>query len=418
MPLLRLAAGLLAGVACGPDNAHSDSSSSGTTGNQTESSSEGSTQGGSTGTSDPPRCEELRVHDGDLMVTGETDPDSLRCLRAVTGIIWVTGVAWADLTPLVDLETAGGLGVYENPSLRSLAGLENLKECGSIGLNDNPALESLTGLSGLTSVGGIGVSGNAKLTSLDGLGNLNGFTVAGSGLTLRNNAVLAGVEALGRASAWDTSAMERIRIESNPMLTDLGPLASALAGDLSNVDAEITYNPALANIAVLQGVTALKSLRIEGASGDDGELLHLENLGDLADLAEVEGDLFLAGTDQVTTLAGLAKLERVGGSLTIGTCGRGQVPALPSPNVALTSLAGLENLREVSGLVIDANSALEDITGIMPLLMADDDVGPVDIGGCPSIPREQLEEFCGAIGEPDLSRCYGCGPDDPPPEGP
>jgi hypothetical protein len=125
----------------------------------------------------------------------------------VTGTLQITGPDIADLTPLSDLTTIGGLlKVTNNPPLESLDGLSGITSVGivcyppvfsgclSINVSNNAALTNIDALGNLTGTAGeVEIMDNPLLTNLDGL---SGMVTIGRGLLIIRNQSLVQIDGL------------------------------------------------------------------------------------------------------------------------------------------------------------------------------------------------------------------------------
>lgn len=183
----------------------------------------------------------------------------------------------------------------------SLEGLEALEEVtGRLQIEDNLRLQSLQGLSGLRTVGRLDVARNHGLSSLEGLEGLESART----LSLQNNR--------GLAALVDFSALthlENLEISFNPLLTEIAGFEGIH---------EISGTVLLGGMAEPDGFVALPGLQnLERVGAFHLRTNRLMDLSDLAALQEVERELILSNGMELTSLAGLEGLERIGGMLMI-----------------------------------------------------------------------------------------------------
>lgn len=318
--------------------------------------------------------EQLREVGGGLMLVGNTIPD----LDPLSGLSQICeDDQCEDLGALLleddpALENMRGLrGVsMSGPSARgvrvhiretgltSLEGLENFTTLGQLTVQDNPDLTDLTGLSGLTELSGwLKLSGNG-LTSLHGLESLgtlwtlelaeegvvdlqglSGLTQVGGRLYIlytRELISLDGLENLVSVGEW-------IWLEGNEALSDISALSNITTlqggedydpyGGGSTIYALVVLdNPALTSLHGLESITELTGdVHISGVA--------LEDLGGLAGLVSVGGNLYIYLNDVLPTLAGLEQLRTIEASLVIAA------------NAQLYDVSALYGLEEVGSSV-------------------------------------------------------------------
>lgn len=202
-----------------------------------------------TATQDTDPCPDgTTVHEGDARVSNTDDVAALRCVREITGGLYVESDALTNLDGLEALErvengvrfdatvnlvsieglrgltSAGDLSISGALSLPSLAGLEHLATVRSVGIANNTVLVSVQALASISHLeGGLSVVGNFSLTSLDGL---QGLTAIDSGLQIGLNANLGSIDALDGLSSLGGV----MTVMSNPFLcqSDVDALAARL----------------------------------------------------------------------------------------------------------------------------------------------------------------------------------------------
>ena len=233
-------------------------------------------------------------------------------------------------------------------------------------LTDNPDVQGileLLGLGALRSVGGlfIDIADGSRVAALDILPALQ--TVSGAGLQVLGARQVGA--APGLASLRTVDGQLFLVATQLPNLVDFGRLAGVS-------DSAILINNH--NLTSLAGLGALKSV--------GGQLVlslnaRLASLSGLEALAEVGTDpsahgfvgLSVANNTRLTSVAGLAGLRRVGGTLQVAN------------NPALASLAGLEGVVEVgdaagsgasagvahAGVAVTGNTVLRDVSALAGL---------------------------------------------------
>jgi len=339
-----------------------------------------------------------------------TDNPALLSTAGLDGTTW-TGVSSGNerldirRNPvLTDLSGFGGwshldqLHIRELDALTHLSGLPDLtRVTESAELRDNPLLTHVDGLTSLAEVVELRIEDNPRLAHLDGLGNLKSTGY----LTLGGNAVadltdFGGLKAIDdRLTIRGAPALTRLdglvqlerlgglRVEENPVLTDLTGLRDARAAEGIGGTVELHSNPMLTDLAGLDWVTWVHGDVILGGSADltPFQSLHgleqlevvtgafvvqrvllLDDLEGLDVLREV-GSLRIDGTDQPTTdpfqLVGAPALEVVHQTLDIRN------------HATLTHLTGLEALHTTGNLLVLDNPMLVSLDGLDGLRAAD-----------------------------------------------
>jgi hypothetical protein len=283
--------------------------------------------------------------------------DGLDALTRVGGTYLVQGNdLLADLTPIAQL-ARGDLAVVANEYMPDLAGLgEMTRAPGSIAIAGNPELASLGGLEQLASSAyPITIRSNRALASLSlpALQSAGALTIADNGLSTIAVPALSRVEgelAISNEGSLQALAVPRlatagsVRIENNRALADVQLSALRELGGLVVAD-----NRGLARVAApLLGA----SERVELAS------LPSLKLVDLSGLEVVEGTLRIHDV-ALANLTGFTALQYAH-DVTIESCpalvdftGFGLVDVSGSfaatKNPALASIAGLDKLEHVGG---------------------------------------------------------------------
>jgi hypothetical protein len=299
-----------------------------------------------------------------------------------------------NLDPLAGLtDLPGGLRIERLTQIESLAGLHNLKHIGgplrilqadklsdlqalaglteildSVELTLIPALTSLEGLHNLERVGNLRIDDCPLLADLDGL---RGLQRVDEDISLERLSLthLHGLEVLTELGEPDGEA-SRISLVNLPQLASL----DALAVDWHGANALAIHGTAIADLAVLAGVTELADLSL----ADNDALV---DLAGLEALVEVHDTLSLSGAGLVD-LGALANLESVGWLMLEDSVVTDL--ALPSlqeagnvfvrHNAQLTALSGLAGLSSVGRLTLEGNPTLNDLSALAALTQVEHDL--------------------------------------------
>ena len=326
-------------------------------------------------------------------------PAALSSLQGLEGLESVRSVELKhllvpNLDPLGGLtDLPGGLRLERLTQIESLAGLHNLQHVGgplrileaeklsdlqalaglteildSVELTLIPALTSLEGLHNLERVGNLRIDDCPLLADLDGL---RGLQRVDEDISLERLSLthLHGLEGLTELGVPDGEA-SGISLVNLPQLVSL----DALAVDWHGANALVIHGTAVADLAVLAGVTELAYLSL----GDN------DALGDLAGLealVEVHDTVSLSGAGLVD-LGALAKLESVGWLMLDDSAITDL--ALPSlqkagnvfvrRNAQLTALSGLAGLSSVGRLTLEDNPTLNDLSALAALTQVEADL--------------------------------------------
>ncbi len=303
--------------------------------------------------------ENLRTIEGALFITSNPALRRLRGLDRLESIGRLSlqiNASLHSIAALRSLQSArGGLIITFNPSLQSLSGLENianmrsltvsrnqtlteltsfrnLQSLTTLRIEDNPSLRTLAGLEAVTLVdGSINIAGNIALTDLRGLSGLGAVTDL---LFISRNASLSDLRGLEQLTDIGGS----LRLRAQPGLSDLRGL-DGLESIGFGLDIESTEN--LRSLAGLERLTSI-GLNLNVARNPN-----LINLGGLNNLSSIGGSMLIQHNRQLSTLAGLEKLRSIGARVRI------------SNNAELASLEALAALASVEDdLTIENNSSL------------------------------------------------------------
>ena len=317
--------------------------------------------------------------------------------------------ALEDFSGLDNLATLNGdVVVGFNDGLQNFEGLDDVKNIvGNVYVMGNDSLQSFRGLDGdangdnnddgLTTISGnlyVGVffdrfgqpiaGGNASLENLDGLDQLtsiSGKLVLGFNGSLANLAGLDSLATLG-GDLVIVGSRQLQDLKGAPLLTTIG--GSLVLGELVRNDG-VFFNPDEEDpelqLVDLAGQLQDPGIALDLAAGQNGfEALttvqkdlvvafsDLENLQfsdpDTASLTTVAGRIILHGNQAPTSLAGLETVASLGGLVVnFGVDAVGNL--VPSANEALTSLAGLTvTALGAQGLHLGFDTTLESLAGL------------------------------------------------------
>ncbi len=201
----------------------------------------------------------------------------------------------------------------------------------------NPLLTTLSGLENLSSVGGdLLISHNEALINISDLGNLEHI---GNTLRIEYNSELINLEGLEKIS----SIHGNLSIGPNFSITSLQGL-----NQLTDVEGhlEIFGNEYISNLTGLENVISV------GGNLDVWSNLELTSLAELEQLNSVGGRVYFYRNDLLQNLSGI-NLQAINGNLIIDA------------NYALEDLSGLENLQTIGGILnIEDNNALINMNGL------------------------------------------------------
>ncbi len=288
-----------------------------------------------------PGCTEI---EGEVTIQGQdiTNFIGLNVLTSIGGNLYIGNSLYGgnpSLTSLTGLENlasiSGGLTIYENYALNSLAGLDGLLSVGSLHILNN-SLNSLVGLENLTTINqSFIIDNNYALVSISGLGNL---TSVGCFFKIEDNVALVSISGLGNL----TSVGDNFEIVRNNALTNLTGLVN-----LNSIGGSLTIwgNEALASLTGLESLTS-----IGGNFYISSDVL--TSMTGLESLSSIGGDLSIVNNNDLTTLSGMESLISIGDYLRI------------NHNYSLIDLDGLESLTSLGGIEMYGNSDLTSISGL------------------------------------------------------
>jgi hypothetical protein len=263
--------------------------------------------------------------------------DGLDQLRSVGALSIQNLPQLEDLQGLGLLARAGNIDIRACRSLKDLFGLDVLREVhGRLRLVDNTALAALSGVPALRELDELVIDSNASLTSLRGaLSQITTLTA----LTVEHNARLKsldGADVLARA--------RNLFVSDNPQLTRLGRFPKLSSLDLL----EVADNPKLTSLGEFPALPGSQELEL--VLRNNARLSKLSGLEHIA--RAYTGSI--AGCNELTSLTGL-RIQQIHNLLVL------------SNNAALTTLEGLDSLREVAFVRIQANASLVDVGGLSGL---------------------------------------------------
>lgn len=245
----------------------------------------------------------------------------------------------------------------EGQAITSLAKLGDLVEVNDLELVDT-GLTTIDARIPFDVFGSLLVSGNTKLTSLSNLAvkKWEGTTTGGAftvSYTVRNNPVLAGVDALKYIKVVDAD----LRFTDNPKLAavsldELTTVTGAVV--VANTGATTVGFPQLARVGRVEITAnpALTTVRGFGATSIGGDFIlrgnpQLAQLGTMSSLTSISGSLVVDDNDALADLSGLTgTMQRVSGAVTI------------TGNANLTGLGSLSHASSLGAGTITNNPKL------------------------------------------------------------
>ncbi len=346
---------------------------------------------------------------GDYIIENNTDIQALNGYTEITGDLKIIRSDLTNLESFNALTSIGGLYIYENDSLTSLAGLnDNITSlvCG-LRIMWNRFLTNLDGLENITSIGGdISIDRNIALINLDGLSNIT--SISGN-LTIEFNRALTSLDGL---SSELTSIGGSLSIDCNYTLTSLVGLSNitSIGGSLAIED-----NYALTS---LDGLSNISSIGYALVIGYNYALTSLSGLS--SELTSIGGGLSIGGNDALTSLVGLSNITSIGSSLSIyDNNALASLSGLSSEltsiggglsiggNDALTSLSGLDNIISVDYLKLSENAVLTSLEGLNSLCS----VEGKKLYSNYSILIDDNDELCTNLAEALREQILSCDPD-------
>ena len=328
----------------------------------------------------------------ELNNNGIEDLNGLRNLKAAGVIRIENSPVIRDVDELANVTSLSRL-ILINTGISNLDGLSNSSgELLSIFLENNGQLTSISGLSGTDQVRFlVTISGNPLLASLDGLQNIAriGLTSTNGVLHILNNAALQDVNGLAGLTAVD-----EIRITGNPLLTNLDGLQN-LGGTV--VTLHIDNNASLEQIDGLQGVSAVTSwmrvfgndslTNLDGFSGISGNvnLIEISQNPEMTSIAGLSGitssNELSVGNTGITTLDGLENLKN---TLTLGI----------GNNPNLQNLDALSGLERVTRMFVRFNPSLVSVSGMTALARV---VNDFNVSLNPALPSCDVDKLIAQI---------------------
>jgi hypothetical protein len=263
--------------------------------------------------------------------------DGLDQLRSVGALSVQNLPELEDLQGLGMLEHAGNIDIRACSRLQDLFGLDTLREVrGRLRLVNNAALTSLSGVPSLRELDELVIDGNASITSLRGAPSQVARLTA---LTVEHNPrlkTLDGADELARA--------RNLFVSNNAQLVRLGRFPQLRSLDLL----EVADNPRLTELGEFPMLVGGEDLELTLRNND-----RLSKLSGLERVARAY-NVSVIGCNELTSMTGL-KITEIRNLLVVLN------------NSALSTLDGLDSLREVSFIKIQANPSLVDLGGLSGL---------------------------------------------------
>jgi hypothetical protein len=206
---------------------------------------------------------------GSLEISNNPSLESLEQLSAMTEVRWaievsgsplltdLTGLNNVEAVGMADWDYGGGITISDCDGLTDLTGLDGVAEFqGSLYVADNASLTSLAGIGGIgfdDVIIDVSIVGNGALATLAGL---EGLAEPWS-VSITDNESLTSLTGL-----YATGTVGGIRVEGNPMLTDLDAFTGVY----------LVYEDLVRERLVDRSVGARRPDDRRGATGGDGEL--------------------------------------------------------------------------------------------------------------------------------------------------
>jgi len=299
----------------------------------------------------------------ELTIDDTTDPASVECVTKVHGDLVIgPTIELSDLGMLAELREVGGtLSIVGNLGLTSLEGLEQVQSIGWLHVRRNGALVDLHGLDSLASVGRVSVINNDALISLAGL-----------------------PEGLGP---------DELDIAANDLLEDLDGLPVLTAPASGNpLDIEIEDHEALVSVAGLAHCCSNQPVVVELAR--NSALVDLDGLEPF----ERFDTLRLVDNRVLSDVAGIDATEIGTFEVSFNHCSSEAAPLLGD-------FVGLEQLLSVDVMLIEWGSALTSLAGLDSMV----DVTKLEIRNNPMLEWQQVVDLVGQTGPTLFDGCGGIG---------
>ncbi len=319
----------------------------------------------------------LDIIGGNLIITNNASLDGLTGidnLRIIEKNLIISGNS--DLKTLFGLRTIdridGNFEVINNQSLSTFTGIDNISRIrGNFIVDRNNSLTNFRGLSTLETISEkFQISNNASLIDFDGL---NRLVFIGGNLELLDNKSLININGL------DTLRT----IEGNIIVSENSKLKNFEGLDeLSIIDGGITlFNCGIETFSGLNRVTKLDYLSIIPGTS-------LLNFSGLESVGVIENDFIVSGNKTLTSTNPLTSLTDIGGDFRIET-------------TYITNLAGLEKLNSVGGeirfLTGNSDFKLDNIESLINLEFLDGDLTIIDTKIPDISPLENIRKFDGKV---------------------
>ncbi|WP_435579200.1 hypothetical protein, partial [Gilvibacter sp.] len=338
---------------------------------------------------------------GNLIIQNCTSLASLDGLNNISlvsaGFSLLQNPLLTDLLGMEGLTSVNSLTIFDNPLLTEITALSNVTGSSGISIGSNNSLLNLNGLEGITSAGIIEVFDNAVMTSIGGLSGLTDAPISisiGSMPSLENFSGLEGLTDLSSAFVQILDCDAIFDLEGLQNLTHLGGLSLVGNGQLNTIGAldGVTFVDPLAfsNIEDNPNLAVCDIVSLCTYFTGGGSFTIANNAPGCNSQAEVEAacaacpttDVFLTSQAEVDAFFATATactdlevgLSIAGADIVDLTplSGLNSVRTLTiADNPLLTNLSGLETLTTMAtddfGLIIQNNTALEDITALSGL---------------------------------------------------
>lgn len=283
-----------------------------------------------------------------------TDLSGLGKLQSIGELYYLyDNDALAAITGFNSLNTIGDyLYIWEHERLLAVKGLQQLSTIGgSFSVGNNPALTALSQPASLRTIGGeLQIINNDQLFDISGLAGINPATL--TGLQVYGTTALSNCE-LASFCTYIATTSAGVRVHSN----------AAGCNSVAEISAACQApQPCLAGGITLQTQAEIDAFAINHPTCTHitGDVRIIERVaGDITSLAglqqitQIDGSLIVANSQALPGLGGLEGLVSIGRTLQI------------SGNTLLTSLEGLSNVSTIGeGIYVADNAALPALAGL------------------------------------------------------
>lgn len=295
---------------------------------------------------------------GDIFVSNSESLQQLIGVCGIDGNLTIWSSEFNNLSGLTSLRfIEGNLNILSNEDLNSLNGLNNLTKVSGLVINNNASLTDLQALSNLHIIDEIRISSNPNLISIDIFNEVESL----HSLFIQSNLSLSmfnGFAQLKRIDDFLTITGTNISVCELIAFRERIIHDEGIGGTTTLTGNQDTFNGNLS----INTETDIQAL--DGICMVNGQILisnsQLTSLAGLDSLKIITGNFRIENNALLLDLTGLENLIEVGGDLSI------------TFNQSIESLTGLDRLRYIRGThMISWNQALQSFTGIDNLTTID-----------------------------------------------